>query len=118
MLLLCGPKLSRLYITSAQCKFALNAAVDTLPHNANLHLWNKEKSAACPLCGECQSLIHVLNCCSVVRDLWRYNSRHDGVPRVTLEIIKTRLKPTTKISADIDIDGNYTPSQSTKSQRT
>ena len=93
-------------ITSDQCKFALNAAVDTLPHNANPHLWNKKTSAACPLCGERQTLIHVLNCCSVARDLRRYNSRHDDVLRVMLDIIKTRLKPTTKISADVD--GNYT----------
>ena len=89
-------------VTSDQCKFVVNAAVDTLPHNANLHLWKKKKSAACPLCGEHQTLIHVLNCCSVARDLRRYNSRHDGVLRVVLDTIKPRLKPTTQVSADID----------------
>ena len=36
-----------------------NAAVDTLPHNANLHLW-KKKSDCCPLCRERQTLIHTL----------------------------------------------------------
>ena len=45
-------------------KFALNSAVDTLPHNANLHLWRKHHSSACPLCGEKQTLIHILNTCS------------------------------------------------------
>ena len=37
----------------------MNAAVDTLPHNANLHLW-KKKSDCCPLCRERQTLIHTL----------------------------------------------------------
>ena len=44
-------------------KFALNSAVDTLPHNANLHLWKKHDSDACPICGEKQTLIHILNAC-------------------------------------------------------
>ena len=44
-----------------QMKFALNAALDVLPHNANLHLWKKKASPACQLCGNYQSLLHVLN---------------------------------------------------------
>ena len=42
-------------------KFALNSSVDTLPHNANLHLWKKRGSSACTLCGEDQSLIKFLH---------------------------------------------------------
>ena len=57
-------------------KFPLNNAVDILPHIANLYLLKKE-SSTCSLCGENQSLIHVLNACSVVRDKKRYNVRHD-----------------------------------------
>ena len=33
-------------------KFALNAAHDTLPHNANLHIWHKKPTNQCPLCKE------------------------------------------------------------------
>ena len=40
-------------------RFALNSAVDTLPHNANLFLWKKRIDDSCPLCGERQTLIHV-----------------------------------------------------------
>ena len=32
-----------------QMKFALNTAVDVLPHSANLHLWRKRKGRSCPL---------------------------------------------------------------------
>ena len=31
------------------------------------------------MCGERQTLIHVLNCCKVARDQQRYNTRHDKV---------------------------------------
>ena len=44
-------------------KFALNAVTDTLPHNANLFRWKKLSSPRCQLCGEVQSLAHVLNSC-------------------------------------------------------
>ena len=54
-------------IPAEQMQFVLNAAVDILPHNANLQLWRKE-SDTCPLCGERQTLVHVLNWCRVVRD--------------------------------------------------
>lgn len=57
-------------------KFAINSAVDTLPHNANLHLWRKRNDYVCPLCGYRQMLIHVLNICPVAR---RYNHHHDAV---------------------------------------
>ena len=33
-------------------KFALNSALDTLPHNANLLLWKKRGDNICPLYGE------------------------------------------------------------------
>ena len=47
-------------LPSQQMRFVLNAAVDTLSHNANLHLWGKKETDACPLCGERQTLIHAL----------------------------------------------------------
>jgi len=40
-----------------QFKFALNAAHDTLPHNANLHLWKKKDRDTCTLCGDDQGFI-------------------------------------------------------------
>ena len=33
-------------LTNEQFKFALNSAVDTLPHNINLRLWNNREKAA------------------------------------------------------------------------
>ena len=68
----------------------LNAVVDTLPHNANLRLWGKKETAACPLCGERQTLIYVLNNCRVALHLRRYNHRHDSVLSVLAVTVKEK----------------------------
>ena len=90
-----------------QMKFALNAALDTLPHNANLHLWKKKESDACPLCGERQTLIHALSCCEAARDLRRYNTRHDMVLQCCTNTIHENLPPTTHFTADLDSGYNF-----------
>ena len=91
-----------------QMKFALNAAVDTLPHNTNLHLWCKKSSPACHLCGNNQSLLHVLNNCSVARDARRYNTRHDLVLQEIASAIRPFLRPSTILSVDL-VDGYNFP---------
>ncbi len=70
--------------SSAHLNFAQNAATDTLPHNANLALWRKRCGITdkCKLCGERQTLPHILNCCQVALADRRYNQRHDGVVEV------------------------------------
>ena len=52
------------------------ASHDILPHNANLHLWKKKNTDLCPLCGERQTLIHVLNASNTALHLRRYNEQH------------------------------------------
>ena len=76
-------------------KFALNSAVDTLPHNANLFLWKKRDSDSCTLCGERQTLIHVLNTCEVARDERRFNARNCFTPL-------NSTPPTANLSADLN----------------
>ena len=60
-------------------KFALNAALDTLPHNINLYLWKKSSDHCHLCCGKAQSLLHTLNVCKAALDLRRHTSRHDAV---------------------------------------
>ena len=61
-------------------KFALNSATDTLPHNNNLARWyNGLHSGLCKLCGNKQTLLHILNNCEVALRLRRYNKRHDRI---------------------------------------
>ena len=73
--------------------------VESLPHNANLHLW-KRASPSCTLCGERQSLIHVLNTCSVARDQRCFNARHDAVLREIVATVKEALPPTYHLPVD------------------
>ena len=89
-------------LPSELLKFSLNAVQDTLPHNDKLARWRKNEglSSCCKLCGEreggreggregegererlCgerQTLLHVLNACTKALSLCRYNERHDAV---------------------------------------
>ena len=88
--------------------WSLNAALDMLPHNHNLHLWKKKSSPACVLCGENQTLLHVLNNCCSAMNLRRYNDRHDLVLQEIASAIKPYLPPTTSMSVDIS-DGYKFP---------
>lgn len=58
-------------------------------------------SDACPLCGEYQSLLHVLNHCSKALDLRRYTERHDSVLRVIASIVKHHLPVTFEVTVDL-----------------
>ena len=82
-------------------KFALNAALDTLPHNANLHLWKKRSNSNCTLCGERQSLIHILNNCPAALRARRYNKRHDLVLEKITSCISSFLQPSEKMTSDL-----------------
>ena len=103
----CAPIWSRgvLALPDNQLKFAINAAVDVLPHNANLYLWKKRKDPSCPLCHENQSLLHVLNNCSVARDSRRYNVRHDSILGAISESVRHNIPPTATMT--VDISDNY-----------
>ena len=82
-------------------KFALNSAVDTLPHKANLYLWKKHNNSSCPLCGEKQTLIHVLNACKVALDERRYNPRHDAILSLIVIFLTSKISPTACLTYDL-----------------
>eukprot|EP00732_Lithocolla_globosa_P000561 Lithocolla_globosa_v1_NODE_191_length_5320_cov_8.118139.p1 type:complete len:945 gc:universal NODE_191_length_5320_cov_8.118139:1092-3926(+) len=56
-------------------KFGLNGLIDCLPSGANLVRWHKTLNAACPKCGNHQTLFHILSHCeeSLTLYLWRHN---------------------------------------------
>ena len=82
-------------------KFALNASLNTLPTNSNLHMWGKKASNICPLCrASSQTLSHVLNNCPMAMELRRYSHRHDAVLQVIGNFIKNHLPPQFSISID------------------
>ena len=94
-----------LSLLDEQMKFALNSAADVLPHNENLHQWKKRKDPSCPLCGANQSLLHILNNCSIARNAQRYNSRHDAVLSVIKLVVASNIPTTPQLT--VDTDNNY-----------
>ena len=99
-------------LPSAQMKFALNSATDTLPHNANLALWRKNDhlSAACKLCGE-QQTCHILNNCRTALDLCRYNARHDQVLQTITKFIKQQVSEDVVVVVDLEQQYQFPMSQ-------
>ena len=84
-------------------KFSLNAVQDTLPHNANLAKWRKKEnlSSACRLCGEKQTLLHILNHCPQALSMCRFNARHDAILEVIASFIAQHLPESYKVTADL-----------------
>ena len=79
-------------------KFALNASLDSLPTNNNLHNWGKKSRDTCALCSlHRQSLPHILNNCPVAMDLRRYSRRHDEVLQILGDFAKAHLPSTFNI---------------------
>ena len=70
----------------------------------NLYQWKKKNSPNCILCGESQSLIHVLNACSIARNKRWYNYRHDDVLKEIVSVLSKYLLPPIKFTADL---GSY-----------
>lgn len=91
--------------------FALNSLTDTLPHNANLHLWKKVSSAACDLCGNPQTLLHVLNSCPYVLEKRRYKDRHNSILEAIHSFLVDLLPAIKSITVDLPSHSYSFPQQ-------
>ena len=83
-------------------KFAINAAIDSLPSFTNLYRWGKRLSANCPLCQCKGTLFHILNNCSHMLD--RYLWRHNNIIRIIISSLENSQVIESKkahITADI-----------------
>jgi len=86
-------------------KFLTNACIDTLPTNSNLLRWKKRNSPACKLCGNKETLLHVLNNCKLMLNQGRYTWRHNSV----LNFIYNALKPKeSNLEFHVDLPGSLT----------
>ena len=76
---------------------------NTFPHNTNLAKWRKKEnlSSACQLCGEKQTLLHILNHCPQALSMRRFNARHDAVLEVIASFIAQHLPESYKVTADL-----------------
>ncbi len=72
-------------------KFAINAGINTLPTLDNLKRWGKRVNDRCPFCGNIETLLHVLNNCSILLDQGSYTWRHDSVLTTLIDIVRPNL---------------------------
>ena len=66
-----------------------------------LFKWKKLSSPKCQLCGEHQSLAHVLNSCQKALKLRRYSSRYDNILQVIMDFASCLLPEEMHITADL-----------------
>ena len=84
-------------------KFVYNAAIDTLPKNANLAHWYRGQVST-------QALKHVLNKCEEALHQHRFDKRHDSV----LSLIRPSSSPTLRVLMYLQTYLDYpTPSHNT-----
>ena len=84
-------------------RFALNSVTNTLPHNANLHLWEKKPSPTCPraLCPERQTFQHVLNHCETALEKGTYSERHDDILTSLYSFVSSHLLLGHRVTVDL-----------------
>ena len=92
----------------------MNAATDTLHNNSNLAKWQRGTSSdLCKLCGEKQTLLHVLNNCNVALQLRRYNKRHDKILSIISDMAYSHCQDSYCIAVDLEEQDYNFPSHIT-----
>ena len=76
--------------------FAVRSGIDYLPTFNNLRTWGKRMQTNCKLCGNHETLLHVLNFCSVSLNQGRLTWRHNSILRHILITLKTIIEATGK----------------------
>ena len=82
--------------------FITRAAINALPTADNLRRWGKKLNTRCKLCGNHETLLHILNNCKRALEQERYNFRHDSIIKYIMSSLLT-LKPSDSISCYADL---------------
>ena len=68
--------------------FVIRSIYDQLPSRDNLRRWGLTEDCKCELCGESETLHHVLSNCKYALDNGRYTWRHNKVLKEVVEATK------------------------------
>jgi hypothetical protein len=85
--------------------FAVRACIDFLPTLSNLKNWGKRGTDKCKLCGNRETLNHILNSCPVSLEQGRLTWRHNSILIHILKLLKVKFSSATVYS---DIQGHST----------
>ena len=80
--------------------FAVRASIDFLPTFSNLKTWGKRCQTKCRFCGNQETLVHILNACSVSLKQGRFTWRHDSI---LVHLLKTLKNASGSNSSNIQI---------------
>ncbi|CAH1270985.1 Hypp4528 [Branchiostoma lanceolatum] len=84
-------------------------SIDALSTFCNLITWGKRNSDRCKLCGNRETLHHVLNHCSVSLQQGRHTFRHNAISKHITDSILEAIDPTqTNATVYADIQGHTT----------
>lgn len=79
-------------------KFLIQGVYDILPNPANLFVWCKVETPACPLCSKTGTLEHILSSCSWALGDGHYRWRHNQVLKTIAEAISKGIGESRKAS--------------------
>ena len=71
--------------------FVIRSIYDQLPSRDNLRRWGLTEDCKCELCGESETLHHVLSNCKYALDNCRYTCRHNKVLKEVVEATKMEV---------------------------
>ena len=93
--------------------FITRAAINSLPTADNLKRWGKKMNTKCKMCGNHETLLHVLNMCQKALEQERFNFRHDSIVNYLVTVLKSLNQGQFEIYADIHgntVNGGTVPS--------
>ena len=79
----------------------------------NLKRWGMKLNTQCKLCGNHETLCHILNSCSIALEQERFNYRHDSILNHIVSFIKNDQKDCLELYADLPdytVNGGTIPS--------
>ncbi len=79
----------------------LNSVLKSLPTKDNLHKWGKIISEACDLCGDRDTIAHLLSGCTLMLDQGRYTWCHNSTLNKITEFVNQFNDGELKINVDL-----------------
>ncbi|XP_041466188.1 uncharacterized protein LOC121416780 [Lytechinus variegatus] len=94
-------------LPSKVLSFAVRSSIDCLPTFRNLQRWGKKLSANCKLCGNKQTLLHVLNGCKIMLEQGRYTWRHNNILNAIYECLQSSISGDYTLRVDLPDKANH-----------
>ena len=89
------------YLPLSLLKFGINAIMNTIPSLNNLKRWGLTSDDRCPLCGQSQTIMHVLSSCYVSLCVGKFTWRHNLVLKHVVHFLSQHCGSGVRILTDL-----------------